>query len=92
MQYSSGDVVVDVVDPYLFPFTWAQTRTLRDGGVNLSDCISRCGEGDTVRMPSQEECVQRDPAKYPSNMAWSRQFQYLPFEVKFDDEGEGGSR
>lgn len=92
MQLSTDDVVVDVVDPYLFPFAWARTRTLGRGDLTLSECISRSGEGETVKMPSKEDCVQKDPAKYPSDMAWSRRFQYLPFDVKFDDRGEGGSR
>lgn len=92
MRLSTDDVVVDVVDPHLFPFAWERTRTLRQGELTLSDCISRCGEGETVKMPSQEDCVQKDPAKYPSDMAWSRRFQYLPFDVKFDNRGEGGSR
>lgn len=84
MQFGS----VDVVDLYFFPFTWARTRTLRDGALNLSDCIRRCGEGETVKMPSQGECVQADPAKYPNDMAWSRRFRCLLFDVKFDERGE----
>lgn len=92
VQLSTHDVVVDVVDPYLFPFAWARTRTLGRGELTLSKCISRSGEGETVKMPLQEDCVQKDPAKYPSDMAWSRRFQYLPFDVKFDNRGEGGSR
>lgn len=43
-------------------------------------------------MPSQGDCIEKDPAKYPSDMAWSRRFQYLPFDVKFDNKGQGGSR
>ena len=41
-------------------------------------------------MPSQEDCIQKDPSKYPNEMAWSHRFQYLPFDVKFDKRGEGG--
>ena len=89
---NSDDVIVDVVDPYHFPFVWARTRTLRQGELALSDCISRCGEGEEVKMPSPGECVQHDPAKYPNDMSWSRRFQFLPFDVKFDNKGEGGSR
>ena len=89
---TTDDVVVDVVDPYHFPFVWQRTRTLRWSELNLSDCISRCGEGEEVKMPSQEDCVQKDRAKYPNDMAWSRRFQFLPFDVKFDNQGDGGSR
>lgn len=89
---NTGDVAVDVVDPYYFPFVWGRTRTLRGGELTLSNCISRCGEGEEVKMPSPEECIQKDPAKYPSDMAWSCRFQFLPFDVQFDHKGEGGSR
>jgi hypothetical protein len=92
MQFSTDDMIVDVVDPYLFPFAWERTKTLGTGELVLSDCISRCGEGKTVKMPAEENCAQKDRAKYPSDMAWSRRFQYLPFDVKFDNRGEGGSR
>lgn len=85
-------MVVHVVDPYLFPFAWERTRTLRQDELILSDCISRCGEGETAKMPSQEDCEQKDPAKYPNDMAWSCRFQFLPFDVKFDRRGEGGSQ
>ena len=85
-------MVVHVVDPHLFPFAWEKTRTLRQGELIMSDCISRCGEGETAKMPSQRDCVQDDPAKYPNDLAWSRRFQYLPFDVKFDKRGDGGSR
>ena len=43
-------------------------------------------------MPSEDECVQDDPAKYPNDMAWSRRFQWLPFDVSFDQRDGGASR
>ena len=89
---SSRDVVTHVVDPYLFPFAWERTRTLRSREVILSDFMSRCGEGETVKAPSRDDCIQKDPAKYPNDMAWSNRFQYLPFDIKFDNRGEGASR
>lgn len=89
---TNDDMVVDVVDPHYFPFVWGRTRTLREGRLTLSDCLSRCGEGEEVRMPSSDSCVQKDPAKYPNDMAWSCRFQFLPFDVGFDNKGEGGSR
>lgn len=88
----TDDVAVDVVDPHYFPFVWERTRTLREGKLTLSDCLSRCGEGEEVKMPSSDNCVQKDPAKYPNDMAWSCRFQFLPFDIEFDNKGEGGSR
>ena len=92
LQFRTDDVVVDVVDPYLFSFAWDRSKTLRGGELTLSNCISRCGDGETVKMPTEEDCAQKDRAKYPNDMAWSRRFQYLPFDVKFDNRGEGRSR
>lgn len=92
LQLGTDDVVVDVVDPYLFSFAWDRSKTLRGGELNLSDCVSRCGEGETVKTPAKGDCAQKDPAKYPNDMAWSRRFQYLPFDIRFDNRGEAGSR
>jgi len=85
--------VVDIVDPYLFPYAWDKTKTLRGGQhVSISDCISRCGDGEPVKMPREGDCVQDTPWKYRNDMAWSRRFQWLPFDVDFEDRGQGPSR
>lgn len=82
----------DIVDPCLFPFIFAKTKTLRHGTVAPEDCISRYGEGEAVKKPSDEDCVQKGRAKYPNNRAWSNRFQWLPFDVQFEDRGSGASR
>lgn len=89
---TGDDGVTHTVDPHLFPFAWKRTRTLRNREVTLSDCISRYGQGEAVKAPSQDDCAQKDPAKYPNDMAWSNRFQFLPFDVKFDKRGKGASR
>ena len=86
---NDDNVVLHVVDPYLFSFVWDRTRTLRSRDLSLSDCISRCGEGRPVKAPSQQECAETDRAKYPNEMAWSRRFQFLPFDAKFGNRGTG---
>ena len=84
--------VTDLVDPFLFPFTFERSKVLRWGTVTRKDCISRCGEGEPVKMPPEHDCVRSDPVKYPNDMAWSRRFQWLPFDVKFELKGEGAAR
>lgn len=84
--------VKDVVDPSLFPFAFEKTKVLRYGPTALSDCILRCGEGEAVKMPPEGDGRQSDPIKYPNDMAWSRRFQWLPFDVQFKDGGQGASR
>ena len=91
-RLSNDKITIDLVDPYLFPFEFGRSRTLREGELLLSDCILRCGEGETVKIPSKEDCVQKDQAKYPNDMAWSQHFQCLPFDITFDKRGEGSSR
>ena len=85
--------VMDIVDPFLFPLSFERTRMIREGTIAPQDCISRCGQGGTVRkLPSEEDCIQKDRRKYPNDMAWSRRFQWLPFDIKFADQGKGASR
>ncbi|KAI4094909.1 MAG: hypothetical protein LQ344_001954 [Seirophora lacunosa] len=71
------DPVIDVVDPYLFPFQWTRTR---------------CGDGEVVEMPPKEDCRQDEFSKYRNDEAWSRRYQWLPFNVRFEDDGRGRSR
>lgn len=85
-------VISDVVDPFLFAFSWENTRTLHFDELTLSNCIERSGEGEVSRPPKEDECPETDRPKYPNDQAWSRRFQFLPFDVKFDNKGEGGSR
>ena len=85
--------VLDVVDSFLYPFDWERTRTLRsEAPLTLSDCVRRIGQGQLSNQPAEGECGVDGPNKYPNEMAFSRRFQYLPFEVTFGDRGEGGSQ
>lgn len=81
-----------VVDPFLYPFSWEKTRTLQYEALTLSDCIQRSGEGKLARQPTEEECSEKERPRYPNEQAWSRRYQFLPFDVKFENKGEGGSR
>ena len=81
-----------IIDPFLFAFSWEKTRTLHYEVLNLSDCVRRSGEGKLANQPNEEECMEKERPRYPNEQAWSRRFQFLPFDVKFDNKGEGGSR
>ena len=83
---------LDIVDPYLFPFIFAKTKTLRYGTLTSKDCIQRYGEGEAVKRPSDEDCVQNGRPNYANDHAWSNNFQWLPFDVQFEDRGAGASR
>ena len=84
---------LDVVDPFLYPFSWEHTRTLHfEIPLKLSDCVRRTGEGQLARQPAQSDCPVEERSRYRNDMAFSRRFQYLPFEIDFGDRGESGSR
>jgi Protein of unknown function (DUF4246) len=69
----SGDIVQDLVDPSLFPVVYGRTRILRDSVVGLDDCVKRCGDGVTLRVPPVEaNCY-----------GYSRKYQWLPCDVAF---------
>ena len=86
------DGLSHVVDPFLFAFSWEKTRTLQHEALTLSDCVRRSGEGKLARQPTEEECQEKERPRYPNEQAWSRRFQFLPFDLRFDNKGEGGSR
>ena len=89
---SCADEVSDVVNPFLYPFNWERTRTRHyELPLKLSDCITRSGEGQLARQPAEGDHPVEESWKYPNNMAFSRRFQYSPFEIAFGDRGEGGS-
>lgn len=84
--------MLDLVDPFLFPFAWERTRLLRKGSIRSIDCIPRCGEGQLAKMPPEDDCKEPDHGRYRNDMAYSRRFQWLPFDVVFDNNGVGQSR
>lgn len=82
-----------VVDPSLYPFSWEATKYITFGfPLTLSNCLLSYGEGDYLRPPKQEQCAEDRHYRYPNDQAWSRRYQWLPFEVEFPNRGEGGSR
>ncbi|KAL8799657.1 MAG: hypothetical protein Q9182_005727 [Xanthomendoza sp. 2 TL-2023] len=91
-NYRESNGIHDLVDPFQYPYTWERTRTLRQGSVSRTDCILRCGDGGIAKMPPEEDCRQDEFGKYRNDMAWSRRHQWLPFDVRFDDDGRGRAR
>jgi len=66
---SSTEQTVDLVNSYLFPFTWEKTKVLPSRPVHRTDCISRCGDGLFVVTPSSNKCAQDYFAKYRNDIA-----------------------
>lgn len=47
---------------------------------------------EPVKMPPEGERIQDTPWRYHNDKAWSRRFQWLPFDIDFDNRGEGPRR
>ena len=84
----SDEQVLDLVHPSLFPLVYGQSRILPDSTVGIQDCISRCGDGEVLPIPSREEMIEvnRGPWRFSmddrSAGSWSQKFQWLPSEFE----------
>lgn len=89
---TSPGAVIDILDPYLFPFAFEKTRVIRGGYIAPQECISSSGQGEPVRRPSDDECVEHERAKYPNKHAYSNHSQWLPFDITFGNRGNSTPR
>ncbi|GFF34443.1 hypothetical protein IFM46972_04225 [Aspergillus udagawae] len=81
----SDDKVVDLVHPSLFPLVYGRTKVLGDKLIGLDDCFLYVGQGEMTRISdSPPERLRRMTDHDP----YSRHFQWLPCEVKFNGNGE----
>ena len=86
----SNKQVLDLVHPSLFPLVYGQSRILRDSVIGIEDSISRCGDGETIPIPSDDEADHKDSCVMKflgkEQNAWSKKFQWLPseFELPFN--------
>lgn len=81
----SGEKVLDLVHPSLFPLVYGLSHILPHDKLSLYDCIRRTGEGDTLEL-----CEDEDYGPPQENNGWgwentkamfSRKFQWLPCDV-----------
>ena len=91
---SKHDTISNVVDPYLYAFSWEKSRFIPFGRPpTLSKCLESWEGGYSSFMqkfqPPEDHCVEQRHYRYANDMAWSRRFQWAPFEVEFDGPGDG---
>ncbi|KAL4861494.1 hypothetical protein BDV12DRAFT_65032 [Aspergillus spectabilis] len=79
----SGNKVVDLVHPSLFPLVHGRTRVLRDKLIDTDNCFLNVGLGELTKVPEVPTFHYRH-----HHNPYSEQFQWLPCEVKFDSNGE----
>lgn len=78
----SGNQVLDLIHPSMYPLVYGQSKILIDEVLGLDDSISRCGDGETLA----ELPILRD--KTSISAAWSTKFQWLPSEFEIPVGGE----
>lgn len=84
----SDQKVLDLVHPSLFPLVYGRSRVLPTSLLGLHDCIKRCGEGQTIDVPTNEEIYTVDSSQsFNSYSPYSKRFQWLPCEVDIGVEG-----
>jgi hypothetical protein len=71
----SDQKVLDLVHPSLCPLVYGKTRILPEGSVSLVNCHKYVGKGETLPEPE------------PLIGYYSRNFQWLPCDVKVDNNG-----
>ena len=85
----SNGKVLDLVHPSLYPLVYGRTRVLETGRTSLEDCIARCCEGQTTRIPPQEDVTEETGKSGYYHMVhnpYSRNFQWLPCMVDISGE------
>ncbi|KAF9519029.1 hypothetical protein BS47DRAFT_1388453 [Hydnum rufescens UP504] len=79
----SGQKVLDLVHPSLYPLVYGQTWILPEPKVtSVEDCISRCCEGVVLPIPPEEERFVADC----NEPLFSRKFQWLPCDVDISSD------
>ncbi|KAL4860838.1 hypothetical protein BDV12DRAFT_87738 [Aspergillus spectabilis] len=79
----SGNKVVDLVHPSLFPLVYGQSRILTDKLTTTDNCFLSIGQGELTKVPEAPPVNYRHQHNHYSN-----QFQWLPCDVKFNNNGE----
>lgn len=75
----SGDKVLDLVHPSLFPLIYGLSRVPSNETTGLEDCISRCGQGEVIPKPPENQAfVDTHLSTFD---VYSTKFQWLPCDV-----------
>jgi hypothetical protein len=70
---------------------YGRSRILKDTEIDLSNCLEACGKGEVVSVPSIDDLEVGEVHYFREelNSRWSKDFQWLPCEVRFDAYSEG---
>ena len=87
----SGEKVLDLVHPSLFPLIYGRSRILPTETMTLETCIQQIGKGEIIPEP-----MVTDPATLARGYRasawtvnpWSKKFQWLPCDVAFTEDDD----
>lgn len=87
----SGDKVLDLVHPSLFPLIYGRSKVLPTGKVGLQNCTEYIGKGEVVKPPASTDTEENQSYHYgfsgnARTKYWSQDFQWLPCDVEFAEE------
>jgi hypothetical protein len=84
----SGEQVLDLVHPSLFPVVFGVSKALPHGTVPLDSCLSYTGKGETIARFDATRHVRKGSWGNEEHIenAWGS-FQWLPSNVTFREDG-----
>ena len=83
----SNDRVLDLVHPSLFPLMYGRSRILPNALVSIEDCIEKCGDGEVIPIPPEEDTFLGHNGRSTKN-PFSKRFQWLPCEVDISGDND----
>lgn len=82
----SGEQVLDLVHPSLFPVIYGRSKILPTTTIGIDDCLQASGSGETATPPSNHSGDGVGTFEHKSDL-WSPKFQWLPADVQFHQTG-----
>ncbi|KAH7163348.1 hypothetical protein B0J13DRAFT_591919 [Dactylonectria estremocensis] len=79
---SSDGILLDLVDPSLWPLRYERSRILSKKRINLQNCLEHCGMGDIIPMPHMPGA---DSQPRVTSSPYS-DFQWLPCDIDLTGE------
>ncbi|KAK5695650.1 hypothetical protein LTR17_024501 [Elasticomyces elasticus] len=88
-RLDSKGLVLDLVDPSLYPLLYGRSLILPCGGVPMLDAVMFSGKGSVMPKPSRHERKAILSTSKPGmkDLVYSSHFQWLPAEVSLSSEG-----
>lgn len=91
----TNEIVQDLVHPSMYPLVYGRTRVFADEVVGVEDAIDKwAGKGDVIPQLEPEPEVKKYRHLYRNiggsevdPTFWSPKYQWLPANVKFQDDG-----